>query len=110
MCVMCVEMKAGDSPWSTNTLRKCRAPCREVSLLPVPLMKGRAGRLGLLWSPTNFPGCCPIRAGCQATAGVDHSAPGEEKDLCRDTRLTFHKTDDSETGHESGSDVSQCVS
>lgn len=42
-------------------------PWRDDSLLP-PLMK--AGRLGLLWSPTNFPGCCPIRAGCQAAAGT----------------------------------------
>lgn len=58
-----------------NTLQCC-APCRDVSLFPAPLMKGSAGRLGLLWSPTNFPGCCPIRAGCQAAAGhtadVDH--------------------------------------
>lgn len=40
---------------------------RGKSFFP-PLIK--AGRLGLLWSPTNFPGCCPIRAGCQAAAGT----------------------------------------
>lgn len=53
-------------PCTAKTLQGC-APWRDDSLLP-PLMK--AGRLGLLWSPTNFPGCCPIRAGCQATAGT----------------------------------------
>lgn len=53
-------------PCTAKTLQ-CWAPWRDDSLFP-PLMK--AGRLGLLWSPTNFPGCCPIRAGCQAAAGT----------------------------------------
>lgn len=53
-------------PCTAKTLQGW-APWRDDSLLP-PLMK--AGRLGLLWSPTNFPGCCPIRAGCQAAAGT----------------------------------------
>lgn len=52
-------------PCTANTLQGW-VPWRDDSLFP-PLMK--AGRLGLLWSPTNFPGCCPIRAGCQAAAG-----------------------------------------
>lgn len=55
-----------DLPCTANTLQG-RVPWRDDSLFP-PLMK--AGRLGLLWSPTNFPGCCPIRAGCQAAAGT----------------------------------------
>lgn len=53
-------------PCTTKTLQGW-VPWRDDSLLP-PLMK--AGRLGLLWSPTNFPGCCPIRARCQAAAGT----------------------------------------
>lgn len=53
-------------PCTAKTLQGC-VPWRDDSLFP-PLMK--AGRLGLLWSPTNFPGCCPIRAGCQAAAGT----------------------------------------
>lgn len=64
-------------PWTVNTLQWW-APCRDDSLFP-PLMKFSAGRLGLLWSPTNFPGCCPIRAGCQAAAGSPNwalSVPG----------------------------------
>lgn len=55
-----------DLPWTAKTLQGW-VPWRDDSLFP-PLMK--AGRLGLLWSPTNFPGCCPIRAGCQAAAGT----------------------------------------
>lgn len=53
-------------PCTAKTLQGW-VPWRDDSLFP-PLMK--AGRLGLLWSPTNFPGCCPIRAGCQAAAGT----------------------------------------
>lgn len=52
-------------PWTAKTLQGW-GPWRDESLFPPPLMKFRAGRLGLRWSPTNFPGCCPIRAGCQA--------------------------------------------
>lgn len=53
-------------PCTSNTLQGWVA-WRDDSLF-APLMK--AGRLGLLWSPANFPGCCPIRAGCQAAAGT----------------------------------------
>lgn len=53
-------------PCTSKTLQGWVA-WRDDSLL-APLMK--AGRLGLLWSPANFPGCCPIRAGCQAAAGT----------------------------------------
>lgn len=81
-----------DSPWTVNTL-KCCAPCREVSLFPAPLMKGSAGRLGLLWSPTNFPGCCPIRAEGQAAAG--HTADEDHTPAARDERDV---TEDGKTG------------
>lgn len=57
-------------PCTAKTLQGW-VPWRDDSLFP-PLMK--AGRLGLLWSPTNFPGCCPIRAGCQAAAGTLQAA------------------------------------
>ena len=53
-------------PWISKTF-KGLVTWRVESLFP-PLIK--AGKLGLLWSPTNFPGCCPIRAGCQAAAGT----------------------------------------
>lgn len=53
-------------PCTSKTLQGWVA-WRDDSLFE-PLMK--AGRLGLLWSPANFPGCCPIRAGCQAAAGT----------------------------------------
>lgn len=58
--------KAFFLPCTSNTLQGWVA-WRDDSLF-APLMK--AGRLGLLWSPANFPGCCPIRAGCQAAAGT----------------------------------------
>lgn len=67
-------------PCTANTLQGW-VPWRDDSLFP-PLMK--AGRLGLLWSPTNFPGCCPIRAGCQAAAGslqaLSHARRGSGED------------------------------
>lgn len=53
-------------PCTAKTLQGW-VPWRDDSRFP-PLIK--AGKLGLLWSPTNFPGCCPIRAGCQAAAGT----------------------------------------
>lgn len=56
-------------PWTSNTLQ-CWEPCLGGSFFPPLLMKFRVGRLGLRWSPTNFPGCCPIRAGCQAGGGT----------------------------------------
>lgn len=66
------KQKSGTStltslPWTANTLQGW-VPWRDESLFPPLFMKFRAGRLGLRWSPTNFPGCCPIRAGCQAGA------------------------------------------
>lgn len=73
--------------WQKHLILPCTAktlqgwfPWRDDSFFE-PLMK--AGKLGLLWSPTSFPGCCPIRAGCQAAAGTLQAGlscpPGKEE-------------------------------
>lgn len=73
--------------WQKYLILPCTAktlqgwfPWRDDSFFE-PLMK--AGKLGLLWSPTSFPGCCPIRAGCQAAAGTLQAGlscpPGKEE-------------------------------